>query len=276
MTEEQVCRNCGNNFSGKYCNICGQKVFHPKDKRLVHLFEETVHFLTHFEGSFLTNLKTIIRHPGKFSDDYCNGRRKRYYKPISFFLILVILYLLFPVFEGLNMQLQYFRSNGLFNTYYNGKITAVMSEKGMTFDELSAAFHQRGERIAKFLLFSIIPVMAVVSKLLTYKIKRFYYDHFIFSTEVLSFFILWAFLFLPLLMIIVKFLTGWNLFTGEQLLGVIILTVFLIYMVIAAKQFFHFGWWKSIAYNIVWIAFFTFYMQFIYKFILFYLAINSV
>src|SRR5687768_6645997 len=99
------CKNCGNHFSGKFCNNCGEKVITGHDKSVLHLVDEGFHFLTHFEGKFFTTLRTMFSKPGLLSLDYCNGIRKRYYKPVSFFLLLVILYLLFPMFQGLNMTL---------------------------------------------------------------------------------------------------------------------------------------------------------------------------
>ena len=27
-----VCKNCGNHFQGKYCNLCGEKVYSEKEK----------------------------------------------------------------------------------------------------------------------------------------------------------------------------------------------------------------------------------------------------
>src|SRR5688500_3391743 len=108
------CKNCNHSFTGKYCNVCGEKVYSGHDKEIKHVFEEAFHFLTHFEGKFLTTIKTIFTNPGMLSLDYCNGIRKKYFKPISLFLMIVILYLLFPLFEGLNMRLQYHQSQSLY------------------------------------------------------------------------------------------------------------------------------------------------------------------
>ncbi|MEJ7625555.1 MAG: DUF3667 domain-containing protein [Ferruginibacter sp.] len=105
MEGNNTCKNCGFNFTGYYCNRCGEKVYTEVDKSLTHLIQGTFHFITHLEGTFLNALKTFLTQPGKFSFDYCRGIRKKYYKPVSFFMMLVILYLIFPRFQGLNMKL---------------------------------------------------------------------------------------------------------------------------------------------------------------------------
>lgn len=100
------CSNCGNTFSGNYCNNCGQEYFDHEDKSFAHLAGEVLHFITHLEGSFWLTLKTVLASPGSLAKDYCAGARKRYFIPISFFLLIVVLYLVFPIFQGLNMEVQ--------------------------------------------------------------------------------------------------------------------------------------------------------------------------
>ena len=71
----------------------------------MHLVEEGFHFVTHVEVSYFMTLKIIYRYPGKFSLNYYDGTRKKYFKPVSLFMLLVVLYVLFPKFSGLNMKL---------------------------------------------------------------------------------------------------------------------------------------------------------------------------
>src|SRR6478736_8508316 len=124
-----ICKNCNNSFSGKYCNHCGEKLYHEKDRSVFHLFEEGLHFLTHFDGTFFNTLKKIFTKPGQLSVDYCNGKRKTYFKPLSFFLLLVVLYLLFPVFEGLNMKLYYHTHHILYGNYARRMVIDIMTQK---------------------------------------------------------------------------------------------------------------------------------------------------
>src|SRR4051812_49053712 len=101
LMTDHTCKNCGNRFNGKFCNQCGEKVYTDKDRSVLHFVEEGFHFLTHFDGNFITTLKAIFIRPGQLSQDYSIGIRKKYFKPLSLFLILVVLYLLFPMFRGL-------------------------------------------------------------------------------------------------------------------------------------------------------------------------------
>ncbi|RYY46266.1 MAG: DUF3667 domain-containing protein [Chitinophagaceae bacterium] len=273
--QEQVCKNCGNHFTGKFCNNCGEKVYSDKDKVVSHLVEEGFHFITHFEGTFFTSLKNILFRPGKLSQDFCNGIRKRYFKPLSFFLMLVILYLLFPLFEGLNMRLQYYTVNDFYGKYALQKTQEVMQKTGMTWDQLSEAFHHKGEKISKFLLFTIIPFMAAVSWLLGFKKRRFYYDHFIFSTEAGSFFIMAGFLIFPMILLLLRAITGTFLLDKEIYVGLLILAAMFSFLIIGTIRFFKFSVWYSILYSVIYLGTMMLFLNYIYKFVLFFIAINQ-
>ncbi len=269
------CKNCGNNFTGNYCNNCGEKVYHESDKTLKHIFEEAFHFLTHFEGKFFNSFRAILTRPGKLSRDYCNGIRKKYFKPISFFLMLVILYLLFPVFEGLNMKMYYHSQHGFYGDYATSEIARVMKERNWSEEYLSGVYQAKGEKTSKFLLFLVLPVMAIFSWLFGMKKRKFYFDHFIFSTEIISLFILWGFLLLPVIILLARAVNV-NLFTSEEQTGISIISVFFIYLVLASRRFFNFSWLYAFIYTFLFSVIMLAFFEIVYKFILFYIAIHLV
>lgn len=274
--EIHICKNCGTSFQGKFCNACGQKVYGPEAKKISNILEEGFHFITHWEGTFLTNLKMMFTRPGKISEDYCNGIRKKYFKPISFFLFIVILYLLFPLFNGLNMKLGSYLNMGITSGYYKSTVESVMQEKGLSLNELSAAYEYKGAITSKFLLITLIPVIALLSLLMGYKKRKYYFDHFIFATETLSFFILFGFLIFPVLMYGISSITSDSVLKSEAAIGLVVSTISGIYIFMAARRFFKFSVLWSLSYTIFYLLFFMVFLQFVYKFILFTIAINSI
>ena len=87
------CLNCGSEVSGKYCHNCGQKT-NVSRINLKILLEEIGHVFTHIEHYFLYTTKAFIVIPGKTSLEYLKGKRKKYQKPVSFFIIWAGLYVL--------------------------------------------------------------------------------------------------------------------------------------------------------------------------------------
>ncbi len=269
------CKNCGNEYPGNFCNICGEKKYTDKDRTLRHVVSEGFHFLTHFEGTFFNTLKAIFLSPGRLSEDYCNGIRKKYFKPLALFLLLVVIYLLLPIFEGLNMKMKYYEQNPVYGKYATAKIAAVMQQSGISYEKLSEVFHHAGEKTSKFLLFIIIPPLALFSFLLAFRKRKYYFDHFIFTIEASSFYILWGFLITPLLFQVFMQATG--IYSFSEVPAVIsILSVFAIFLTFAGRRFFKFKWWFSILYSILFIAALQFVIMILYKFLLFTIAINMV
>jgi hypothetical protein len=256
---KQTCKNCGNHFSGKYCNACGEKIYTAHDKSLTHIFEEAFHFLTHFEGSFLTTLKTVFTKPGKFSLDYCNGIRKKYFKPVSLFLLLVVLYLVFPLFKGLNMKL-----NSLNDNRYNyaWATTPLVSKKMETakisYQELCIRYDNKSPSASKLCLFILLPLSAFVLWGLFLFSKKPYFDHFILSIELSSIFIGLHFLLVPLLAFITILINkNWASFfwDGNGWLEYPLLLLDLLIISTAFKKFYGGKWYwiipKAIVYFIV-------------------------
>lgn len=84
---KQVCKNCGNHFSGLYCNHCGQKVAHRLDTR--HILHETVHVFTHADKGIFALIPAILFRPGLTALDYVQGKRKRYFSIFQYLVIIV-------------------------------------------------------------------------------------------------------------------------------------------------------------------------------------------
>ena len=278
MEATHICKNCGHVFSGNYCNHCGEKLYTEKDKNVLHFVEEGFHFLTHFDGKFFTSLKAIFLRPGQLSLDFSNGVRKKYFKPISFFLLLVVVYLLFPVFQGLNMKLQFHVQHSMYGHYAYKKVMLLMSERHLKEEELLRLYDYKSEKISKFLLFLLVPVMALISWGLGFWKRRLFFDHFVFAIEVLCFLILWGFLILPVLIFIPQALHLIPKVTGssDAYIGICILVVVLAFIAIACRRFFNFPWWYSILYSVMAVFLLGAFIQYVYKFILFYITINQI
>jgi hypothetical protein len=80
------CKNCDATLDGKFCSHCGQK----SDVHRVtvgHVAHEFIHALTHTDKGFLLLIKDLFRKPGVVAREYLEGKRKKYFNPISFLVI---------------------------------------------------------------------------------------------------------------------------------------------------------------------------------------------
>jgi hypothetical protein len=280
QTTSHICKNCNQSFTGKYCNHCGEKLFSEKDKSVWHFFEEGLHFITHFEGTFFNTIKKIFAQPGQLSVDYCNGKRKTYFKPLSLFLLLVVLYLLFPVFEGLNMRLYYHTHHTLYGKYAMQEAKAIMIKTGWTDEQIVSAFHQKSEKVSKFLLLILLPLTALFFWALTYRKRKYFFDQMVFSAEINCMYLLWGFLLLPLLLFAVQkisYLTTHSYINLEDWqLGLITYLVLCTYTGIGARRFYKLNGWQSIGFALLFYIAHIIIVQYIYKFILFFIVIHQI
>lgn len=270
-----TCKNCGQALTGKYCSNCGEKVYHETDKRFIHLIDEGVHFTTHLDGSFFTTLKTFLTRPGKYSADFCNGIRKKYFKPVSFFLLLVILYLLFPLFQGLNMKFSTYVSPHYSYAWYGKPVAKKkMQTHHLTEKELAEKYDKKSPVFAKFSLLLLIPLSALALALLFYTSRRYFYDHFILSTEITSFYIFSQFLFLPLVALAVTAMKPSliYIFRDNSWLWDAFYLLLALYIIIAFRKFYRQKLWLSILKGVFFSLVFIVIIRDIYNFLLYYLV----
>lgn len=248
-------------MTGKFCSNCGEKAHKDHDKKIVHLLDESFHFITHFEGSFFTSFKTFLKKPGKYSADYCGGIRKKYFKPISFFLMLVILYLLFPRFQGLNMKFYAYTSPKYNKSWYAVPAAEKkMKTHHLTEQELAEKYDKKSPAFAKFFLLILLPLVALVLAILFYTSKKYFFDHFILSTELTSFYIFSQFLFLPFLSLIVDFIVpSLNyIFSDGSWVWTLFYLIFALFVGVAFQRFYRQKKWLTILKTIVF--FFVFFI----------------
>lgn len=275
-----TCKNCGTNFTGKFCNQCGEKVYHEKDKKLLHFFEEGLHFMTHLEGTLFTTLKTIFTKPGLLSVHYCEGVRKKYFKPLSLYLLLILIYLLFPLLPGLNMNLKYYPNQKFFGTYAETKINQKIKETGYTLEKLSEVFHYKSEKTSRVLLIILIPLTALALHAFGFKKRRYFFDQMVLSAELNSFFLLWVFFIIPIVLIILnailKLVVANPLFIDDNTIGWLTQAGMFIYIIFAAKNFYSFNWWQRFLFSFFLTTSHWYIVFYLYKFILFISIINQI
>jgi hypothetical protein len=84
-----ACANCGHTLTGPYCAQCGQRAH--LHRSLLHLAEELLHGLFHFETRSWRTLPLRITRPGLLTRRYIDGQRTSYVAPLGLFLFMMFL-----------------------------------------------------------------------------------------------------------------------------------------------------------------------------------------
>lgn len=84
------CLNCGKEFttSDNYCSSCGQNTSTTpmSTKHAIHQF---FHAFTHTDKGFFYLMPKLLTRPGIISREYNEGKRKTYFSPFTFVLLIV-------------------------------------------------------------------------------------------------------------------------------------------------------------------------------------------
>jgi hypothetical protein len=95
-----VCSDCGAQTSGNFCANCGQPTH--VHRTLLHLGEELLHGVMHFDARIWRTLPLLWLNPGRLTREWVAGRRARYVSPLAMFL-----FTLFVMFFALSFMPQY-------------------------------------------------------------------------------------------------------------------------------------------------------------------------
>ena len=97
-----ICKNCNNHFRGNFCNTCGQSA--DTHRISIHyLWHDIQHGLLHFDKGVLFTAKELLVRPGNAIREFIEGKRVKYFRPVSLVLILAGLYGFLAHYYQLNM-----------------------------------------------------------------------------------------------------------------------------------------------------------------------------
>jgi hypothetical protein len=83
------CTDCGAELVGRFCHQCGQPAH--LHRSLLHLGEELLHGVMHFDGRIWRTLPLLLFRPGRLTREWVHGKRARYVSPLAMFLFTVFL-----------------------------------------------------------------------------------------------------------------------------------------------------------------------------------------
>ena len=155
-----------------------------------------------------------------------------------------------------------------------------MIQKHLADEQLTVLFQQKSEKTSKFLLLILLPLTALFFWLLTFKKRKCFFDQMVFSAEINCMYLLWGFLLLPVLLFISEriyhLVTNTYFDVGDTALGLITYAVLCTYVGVGARRFYKITKWKSVGFAILFYIAHLIIVQYIYKFILFYIVIHQI
>lgn len=81
------CADCGTVTVGRFCHVCGNPAH--VHRTLLHLGEELLHGVMHFDSRTWRTLPLLVFRPGRLTREWVMGKRSRYVSPLALFLFTV-------------------------------------------------------------------------------------------------------------------------------------------------------------------------------------------
>jgi hypothetical protein len=235
MTQSTNCKNCGADLTGNFCSNCGQTA-NVHRVTFKHFLHEFFHAFTHTDKGILLLMKELVIRPGYVVREYLDGKRKKYFNPLTFLIILSSLYAYFGKMSGYYEAL----SNG---NRYTGRGAG-------TYTEAMGIMNEQGKIVSLFLM----PVLiSLFTRLFFYKSKNNLAENLVLNSMVLG---------QVYLGMILIFIPVYVVFPGIPMVinNAAFHLVMLVYLTVAYRQFFKNNVFvtalKALLINILFIVFF--------------------
>jgi hypothetical protein len=190
-TAAVCCVNCGTALTGPFCAECGERQPSDDDYSIKSVTHELLHDFAHFDGKIWRTIVALLTKPGLLTREYFGGRRGRFTKPLSLFLVVNLAFFVLQPHTGL---LQYHLSGYVDPTYDTGGKRAALAEERRTELKLSAQefafqFENTIQEQKKSFLIVCVPIFAAAMFLLYFG-RRHYVEHLVFSVHAYSYYLI--------------------------------------------------------------------------------------
>jgi hypothetical protein len=271
MTEHtnHTCKSCGNEFTGSYCNICGEKVRVAADRTLRTLVSDIIKAVTFADNKFARTLWLMVYRPGFVSTEIANGRTIRYLAPIQVFFVLNLVYFLFPIVQLFNASLttQMIAPLGFL---LKKPIAHKMASLHLNFESFSLIYNLKTVNLAKLLVMVFVVLASIPFNFLYRKHNRFFTDHFDYAVELACFN-----LFINAIMVsIVTAIIPVGRYMGEGVVTGLFIATNLYFLVRSSRKFYHERGWKLLVKSALMILCLKIALE-LYRMVLFFVTIWS-
>ncbi|MES2177896.1 MAG: DUF3667 domain-containing protein [Gemmatimonadota bacterium] len=179
-----TCSNCGSAQVRVYCAECGERQPTRRDFTATALAAEAASEFASVDGRLWRSVVALLTKPGFLTQEYFAGRRTRFMRPFSLFVMLNVAFFFFQPYTGLfhYTYAQYVDTDGR-----RAMATERRQKLHLTEVTFARRFDQKLDDQKKSILLVAIPVFAIVLTMLYARSGRTFVEHLVFSVHSYAF-----------------------------------------------------------------------------------------
>lgn len=165
---EENCTNCKEVITSNFCGHCGQKSYTRLDRSYV--IDELKEILIYANKGFMYSVLKVAQNPGKTAKEFIEGKRVNHYKPILLVFVLsgISALISFQILNTQDLLAIYFTSKKIYSPFMADVFSSI------------AAYNS-------FIMLSLIPIFALLTKIVFRKSGNNYYEHLVMNAYILAF-----------------------------------------------------------------------------------------
>ncbi len=247
-TGHTKCPSCGKLMGPAFCEHCGEKRLDANSRSLRHILSDYIENMTSFDNKIWRTLKLLLFKPGRYDLNYHQGRRIQYLKPISLFLIINFLFVLFSPISDFNVvlydQLHLQPYSEWILEHHQNKL---LPDSGLSPETYESNYNQSVKILSRSTI--IIQALLFFLAVMVINHRRGYYpgDHLIYALNLHSWYMAW----IVILMVILKSLALLFHSLGAEFSAVYwyfkLLPVGMgVYLLLSIHTLYHRIWWQTL------------------------------
>lgn len=179
-----ACSNCGSAQARVYCAECGERQPTRRDFTTTTLIREAAGEFISIDGRLWRSVVALLSKPGFLTQEYFSGRRTRFMRPFSLFVLLNVAFFFIQPYTGMfhYSYAQYVDTDGL-----RDMATKKRHALGQTEQTFARQFDLGLADQKKSILLVAIPVFAIVLTVLYARSGRSFVEHMVFAVHSYAF-----------------------------------------------------------------------------------------
>ena len=266
---KHTCKSCHQEFTGTFCNLCGEKILTPSDKSFKTILNNILLAVTLVDSRFVKTLWMVIKSPGALSRDFSNGKRVNRLSPTALFFVLNLIYFFFPVIQLFNASLNTQLMSPL-RGFYSELVAHKVVNMGVDLNSFTLLYNLKTTGLAKLMVMVFVVVSSLPLNFLYWKKNKYFMDHVGYAVELACFNLFINTIVLTLIMRLI----GGGGYLDETALTVIFIVTNLYFVLRSGHTFYHEKGWRLILKSITLILFLKVALE-VYRAILFFVTIVS-